>query len=547
MDKNKPKLRPPRIYKNKKGYYYKVNGKKRYIKLDKNISEKQLVNINIKNVVGYLPRKKRKPRIKKGAKGQQPVKVDISSESKPVPPSFKDSISNLMFSQRFLPQLQYYPSQRLQDINNQPKSDNTTTDMSKLIAGLIELPKTFAPLLLKNKPEITKENISNIIRGDEALISDIYNATVETARTTAQQELEKYAESQKNLLKEFPVVSSSDEESTSTLDSETPPPLEPVPPPVEDKPKVPSPKKGVPTKPVEESVPAPTTDEPKTITEQFKRRSGYKGDIDAIFGTEFTDKLLARAGKNTNALADWNIFTFESLVNSIDSLFKKNKDILIENESKDGDYEKFVVQINDFKNAINKTEARKRKSWSAMLFLLKKAGIKGSGKYSDDDDGLYTSEISDILEKHIPEEYIPVIANDQILTLLPLVNKNTQRFGFIINTDNAGGVGKHWRAVFISRPDASVEYYDSLVSEPDKKFVSDVKKLLDKMDDNVYYKFKVNQVKDQSDDSNNCGYFAMKFLMDRFDDKKFKKASHYDRVDLSKLGEKQIKKFKNYL
>ena len=142
---------------------------------------------------------------------------------------------------------------------------------------------------------------------------------------------------------------------------------------------------------------------------------------------------------------------------------------------------------------------------------------------------------------------IPVIASDQIKTLLPLVNKNTHEFAFVMNMDTSKQPGSHWIAVYISRPDASVEYYDSLVHQPTKSFMKDIKQLIEKMDDNVYYKFKVNMVKDQSDSSSNCGYFAINFLDKRLNGVKFKEASFWREVDESRKGEKDIEMYKNYI
>ena len=58
--KKKAKRRPPRIRKNKRGYYYIVNGRRKYIKVPKDVTERQVFNINIKNVLGYKPIQKKR-------------------------------------------------------------------------------------------------------------------------------------------------------------------------------------------------------------------------------------------------------------------------------------------------------------------------------------------------------------------------------------------------------------------------------------------------------------------------------------------------------
>ena len=168
--------------------------------------------------------------------------------------------------------------------------------------------------------------------------------------------------------------------------------------------------------------------------------------------------------------------------------------------------------------------------------------FRGSGT---DKKGLWNDEIEKILKELLPDEDIPVIANDQINTLN--VDSDTGNFGFIVNTDDADGPGQHWKAVFVSRDECTVEIYDSLVSIPTKKFMQDLRGLVDKMDDCLMYKVKINSVKDQSNSSSNCGYFAIKFLKDRFEGKPFKDATFYNEVEKSDEGEKKIEKFKRYL
>ena len=68
-----------------------------------------------------------------------------------------------------------------------------------------------------------------------------------------------------------------------------------------------------------------------------------------------------------------------------------------------------------------------------------------------------------------------------------------------------------------------------------------IKQVVSKMDGSTYLKFKENKIVQQDDNSSNCGYFATKFLIDRFRGKPFAEASGYD--DHIK-GEKDIEKFK---
>ena len=167
----------------------------------------------------------------------------------------------------------------------------------------------------------------------------------------------------------------------------------------------------------------------------------------------------------------------------------------------------------------------------------------GEGKYSNWRKGLYDTQIHKIMENKA-KRFVPVIMSDEIPTLLPYVSPKTKEFGFIINSTSSKTSGQHWRAVFIDVPNSEIDYYDSLVSQPTKEFLRDIKLLVDKINPNTYMKLKINMIKQQADDTENCGFFACAFLINRFKNKPFKNASGGDKSD---IGEYEIEKFKNYL
>lgn len=86
--------RPRRVYKDAKGLYYKINGKKKYIKQRKGVSQsqQQLLNINIKNIVQGEKRAKRRKQRKRIAttkpvsEGMVAVKPAPSYQALPPPP-----------------------------------------------------------------------------------------------------------------------------------------------------------------------------------------------------------------------------------------------------------------------------------------------------------------------------------------------------------------------------------------------------------------------------------------------------------------------------
>jgi len=115
----------------------------------------------------------------------------------------------------------------------------------------------------------------------------------------------------------------------------------------------------------------------------------------------------------------------------------------------------------------------------------------GEGKYSNWRKGLYDTQIHKIMENKA-KRFVPVIMSDEIPTLLPYVSPKTKEFGFIINSTSSKTSGQHWRAVFIDVPNSEIDYYDSLVSQPTKEFLRDIKLLVDKINPNTYMKLKIN-------------------------------------------------------
>lgn len=110
-------------------------------------------------------------------------------------------------------------------------------------------------------------------------------------------------------------------------------------------------------------------------------------------------------------------------------------------------------------------------------------------------------------------------------------------FCFIMNLSPRNKRGTHWVAINITLD--SVEYYDSLADEPPIEFFKGLKKLMQKIDPDIYYKLKINKIREQSNTSNTCGWFAVKFLIDRYKGKKFKDITGY-----TDLKENEINEFK---
>ncbi len=159
--------------------------------------------------------------------------------------------------------------------------------------------------------------------------------------------------------------------------------------------------------------------------------------------------------------------------------------------------------------------------------------------------GLDDAQIDNIMRKY--PEYLGCIASDEIDLLDPTPRAINC---FVINTDPHNKGGEHWQAVFCNaRPHGSMslEFYDSFGRKPSMELMKQLKDFANKLDAKTYLKFKENRVCVQSDATMNCGFFAVKFLIDRLRGKSFAEATGYDDhiVKNVKDGEHGIEEFKH--
>jgi hypothetical protein len=156
-------------------------------------------------------------------------------------------------------------------------------------------------------------------------------------------------------------------------------------------------------------------------------------------------------------------------------------------------------------------------------------------------DGLYDYQINKMMNRYDSQGYIGTIAADQVKSIAKRVKKN-QIVSFVMNLDPSTKGGSHWVSVYIDpKKDQTLEYYDSFGREPSKQFTDDIKYVIDALKPEGYLKFKINRIINQSATSSNCGWFAMKFILDRYRGKPFPECTGFDE---SAVGEKQIEKFK---
>ena len=174
----------------------------------------------------------------------------------------------------------------------------------------------------------------------------------------------------------------------------------------------------------------------------------------------------------------------------------------------------------------------------------------GYGIRVDNTDALSNIQIDKIMKPY-GDQYLGCCSCDTIeRDILPKV-KPESKGCFVVNTDKDTGKGIHWCSVYFdATPKGSheINFFDSYGDDPDKPIDKGLQALANKLDCQNYLKYKINSVCWQGNktgtkkESSNCGYFAVKFLIDRLRGKTFQESSCYD---ASKVGEMNIEKFKN--
>jgi hypothetical protein len=185
-----------------------------------------------------------------------------------------------------------------------------------------------------------------------------------------------------------------------------------------------------------------------------------------------------------------------------------------------------------------------------LEYLENQKKKRGAGKY---DEGLYNDQIETYLKKRI-DDFVPVIASDEIDTLKQYIRPNMKRFGWIMNTATSISPGEHWVAFYINNEDdyQSIEYYDSFGEKLPKSIENKVKEIARIINPETMFKFKYNRIQMQPDKSGDCGWYAIKFLDKRFNGIPFSEATYYDKfiekmkkqIDMSGQGQKEIDKYK---
>jgi hypothetical protein len=512
--------RPRRLYINSKGkYYYIVNGVKKFIKVPQGMSQQQIQNINIKNIIAGPARrlKRRTKKIvpvysKKIAKGEEMEKSVIKTEGG-------------------LPAYVFTPQKKFLSIGDLTTKDDTSTDkLINLLKGAIPVIAEGAKKLALPSPEqkfllgdADKEFINNMIEGK---LIESEPAVVELIRRETMPKKPTIPISKSDIQKEKEKLQKQIEETRASREGTpmgTPLPEEGFTMPESFK-----------QKPPEE----PPEEPPSVYKETFDVKKAF--GIKYLKGFDKEDKkftkfieshIVAKGSKKGKPMEpkDWNE---ETLID-----FGKLIGIKLEKGPKKEILQKKIAK------KLNQLEPPK----------------KGAGE-DNGDDGLYNDQIEKIMKKRI-RNFVPVVASDKVNDLLQYVNKGDKFFSAVINTEPSESFGRHWRCIVIDNRDdyPSAEYFDSLAenAKPDDALLSVMRKICKRMNPEKYFKFKYNMLRRQSFNTSNCSYHVMKFIEDRhngvpFEDAsgwsdymKRQKGNGYEAIDDSQDGEGDLEKYEN--
>jgi len=434
------KNRPRRLFYDEKKdkYFYLINKKKKYIKVDKNISQKQISKINIKNIIGIPVRTK----VVRPRRTIKPILTNqIVSKLVPIAP-----VSQNLTGQLYTPK-----------------------DNDKFLERLSKLEEAFKPVDIKTSSKTSNKTSSKIPK---------------------------------------PTINKTEEEKAvekGFTETDANPILE---------------------------------DEGDII---IKESVVKKKNLTIKIKNKLKDIILRETG-----LGKYNYGEFIDWWNT--------SSYSVYRQPTFNEYSTYAMDLLPELKGEDKKEQDEFIRQQRIIHMSSKTAGKGS--YSNDDDGIYNDELQEIF-KDKTNKFLPVIPSDKMDTLIPMVNKNTKKFGWIQNTEPSSSKGRHWVAWFIDIPNLEINYYDSLAENeglPSKQSLKGLKKIVNKIHPEYYLLLKYNQIREQNPMSKNCGYFSLKFIMDRYRNVPFKTATGYesiygdeDVVDKYDYGEMKIKRFKNFL
>ena len=547
MKKNKEYkkiLRPPRLYINKKGHrYVKFRGKK--MKIDSKLSNKNLVKVVINNM---SEEKKRRRIIRKPLK-----KVNHSL----IPPEANSSSMNLIL-RNLNDDLQKLKTKKLllkNAINNNNEKDTPMITLKDVKEELPKIKDDEAIVLMKDKPplKLNKKEIENKMNATKILKKELDKKEIEI------KEKENLIKKQKEIADEEAKIKNEElnriqdekkkqEEEKKKIEQE------------EEDNRI---RKENNKKIREGSLYFDSIKNKKPIfylthnPAPKQTKSLFKDEGDKLImgsrGNKEKERIFADRKKKFEKDLESNINEIRKSDNPLDKIFIQKLDQKFEKKPMNEAFkitpagrltaDPTIFNINIHDEEFENNEPQEEQEEEEAVQAVQEEEQEGEGLYLRG-KGLWNDEIDKIMEPFKNEGYLGTISSDEIKNLIPKVKKGN-KYSFIMNLSKKKDRGSHWIAVYIDPiDDMSLEYFDSLAQPPSKQFQKDIKYLIDKLKPDTYLKFKINKIKKQSDSTDTCGWMAIKFLEDRYNNIEFKDSTGYNDV---KRGEKEANELKNNL
>jgi hypothetical protein len=592
---NNKMVRPRRLYKDKKGrYYYIINGKKKFIKVPKDMADKEVTKINLKTIEKLTkPRrlKKKKKRAKykyekaivKGApevEEKEPVQSKLVTEGRKIP-QIEDVVKGTRQKQLaenvegFFSALaekkptlkgnaKFIQERRAKRLKEEEEEDREVlkmlpTKLRKIAKEIIESAKDYKEVI----KIIDKDKfIDDPTEAERPFLLLVLNQKKYNLNEDEQQAIRLAVQDnrtyQRNLIDAYSDLTGWDPEKDVELDEKTKKRIKEMKERVERKKMSKedvnvSKKPEAPVSAPEPSAPEPSAPEPSAPEPTPPATKPAAEQIRNI-------KKAIRTPRDTSGLMP-----------SLRTPAKTTEQKLAETPSFSGTIpsgtEAPAAPLST--SPLSTTpmpESLAEKVRRELAIEDKTKELMGLGE-GEDDDALYNDEIAKIIKKRVGK-VVPVIPSDKVKYLKDYVKRGDKSFAAVINTnpsqsDGSGTDGYrpgHWRAIFIDNRDdyPSIEYFDPLVSTPEKELVVELKKIGKKMNPEKMFLYKENRLQRQAKEASTCGYHAAQFVDDRMNGESWCSATGYDdfvnrmgQVDDSADGEeeirKTIKKYKVYL
>lgn len=172
--------------------------------------------------------------------------------------------------------------------------------------------------------------------------------------------------------------------------------------------------------------------------------------------------------------------------------------------------------------------------------LISDGLIKGEGK-GKNKRGMTDRDIDRIMKKH--SWYVGTFSLDEF----PYIPIRKTPFSFIINTKNRNEpkIG-HWVSIRID-PKDSIEYFDPLAEDPPNQIRKGIKNMINRIQPDVYLKFKINKIKHQAENTDTCGFHCIAELKNRSNGIDWKECTGWSEVRKSEKDVKKMKKKYGYI